>query len=194
MRLAACLTALTLALSATATGVAIAAQQHESQITRQPQARPADVGTAAYNLLRDDWDAAEPGLSPATLQGGHFGQLFATHVDGQVYAQPLVVDSPGTATTAPSSSVIVATENNTVYSIDGTTGKVNWSNHLGIAWSETVSKCSDLGPQIGITSTPVYDPATREVYVVADVASQTSEAWAGEAVGDSSDPSMAMSV
>src|SRR5579872_2323783 len=109
MRLAACLTALTLALSATATGVAIASQQHQSQITQQPQqSRPADVGTASYNLLRDDWDAAEPGLSPATLQGGHFGQLFATKVDGQVYAQPLVVDSPGTATTAPSSSVIVA--------------------------------------------------------------------------------------
>lgn len=175
MRLAACLTALTLALSATATGVAIASQQHQSQITQQPQqARPADVGTASYNLLRDDWDAAEPGLSPATLQGGHFGQLFATKVDGQVYAQPLVVDSPGTATTAPSSSVIVATENDTVYSIDGTTGKVNWSNHLGIAWSWTVNHCSDLGPQIGITSTPVYDPATGEVYVVADVASPTA--------------------
>jgi ASPM-SPD-2-Hydin domain-containing protein len=168
MRIVACLAALALALSGTTTGVAIASQQHQSQTAQRT--RPADEDTASYTPLRDDWDANEPGLSPATLQGGHFGQLFATHVDGQVYAQPLVVDNPGTATTAPSTSVIVATENDTVYSLNGTTGKVNWSNHLGIAWSWTVSHCSDLGPQIGITSTPVYDPATHEVYVVANIA------------------------
>jgi hypothetical protein len=175
MRLAACLAGLTLALSAATAGVAIASQQHESQPGQQSQqARPADEDTASQNLLRDDWDPNEPGLSPATLQGGHFGQLFATHVDGQVYAQPLVVDNPGTTTTAASTSVIVATENDTVYSIDGTTGKVNWSNHLGIAWSSSVNHCRDLTPEIGITSTPVYDPTTHEVYVVADVAASSS--------------------
>jgi hypothetical protein len=119
------------------------------------------------NNLRDDWDAHEPGLSPAVLQSGHFGQLFNTPVDGQVYAQPLVVDTPGTATTPPTQSVIVATENDTVYSIDGTTGKVNWSNHLATAWASSVKGCNDLAPLIGITSTPVYDPATGDLYVVA---------------------------
>ena len=174
MRLAACLAALTLAFSAAGT-VAFASQQHESQLKQQPhQAQPADEDTASQNLLRDDWDPNEPGLSPATLQAGHFGQLFATHVDGQVYAQPLVVDNPGTATTAPGSSVIVATENNTVYSIDGTTGTVIWSNHLGTPWSYTVSHCSDLTPDIGITSTPVYNPATHLLYVVADIAGSSS--------------------
>jgi hypothetical protein len=171
MRLAACLAALTLALSAATAGAAIASQQREFQLTHQArQAQPADEGTASQNLLRDDWDPNEPGLSPATVRGGHFGRLFATHVDGQVYAQPLVVDNPGTATAAPRTSVIVATENDTVYSIDGTTGKVIWSNHLGIAWSWTVNHCADIMPEIGITSTPVYDPATRDLYVVADIA------------------------
>lgn len=175
MRLAASLAALTLALSAATASVAIASQQHESQLKPQPQqAQPADEDTASQNLLRDDWDPNEPGLSPATLQGGHFGQLFATHVDGQVYAQPLVVDDPGTATTAPGSSVIVATENNTVYSIDGTTGKVIWSNHLGTPWSYTVNHCQDIMPDIGITSTPVYNPATHLLYVVADIAGSSS--------------------
>jgi hypothetical protein len=175
MRLAACLAALTLALSAATTGVAIASQQHEARLGQQSQhAQPADEDTASQNLLRDGWDPNEPGLSPATIQGGHFGQLFATHVDGQVYAQPLVVDNPGTATTAPSTSVIVATENDTVYSINGTTGRVLWSNHLGIAWSSTVSHCRDLTPEIGITSTPVYNPATHLVYVVADIAGSSS--------------------
>jgi hypothetical protein len=171
MRLAACLAALTLALSAATAGDAIASQHHGGQLGQQhQQARPADEGTASQNALRDDWDQNEPGLSPATLKGGHFGQLFATHVDGQVYAQPLVVDDPGTGTTAPSTSVIVATENDTVYSIDGTTGKVRWSNHLGTPWSWTVTHCSDINPNIGITSTPVYNPATHLLYVVADLA------------------------
>ena len=175
MRLAACLAALTLTLSAGTATVAIASQQHQSQLKQRPlQAQPADENTASQNLLRDDWDPSEPGLSPATLQGGQFGQLFAAHVDGQVYAQPLVVDDPGTATTAPGSSVIVATENDTVYSIDGTTGQVIWSNHLGTPWSYTVSHCADLTPDIGITSTPVYDPATHMLYVVADIAGSSS--------------------
>jgi hypothetical protein len=94
MRLAACLATLTLALSAATTGIALASQQHEFQ--RQQQARPASEVTAAQNLLRDGWDSNEPGLSPATLQGGHFGQLFATSVEGLVYAQPLVVDDAAT--------------------------------------------------------------------------------------------------
>jgi hypothetical protein len=167
MRLAACLATLTLTLSAAAAGAAITSQQHASQPNLlSGQAQPADEVTASQNLLRDDWDPNEPGLSPATVKGGHFGQLFATKVDGQVYAQPLVVDNPGTATTAPSSSVIVATENNTVYSIDGTTGKVIWSSHLATAWSTTVKNCKDIAPQIGITSTPVYDPASHLLYVV----------------------------
>jgi hypothetical protein len=173
MRLAACLAALTLALSATTAGVAIASQ-HESQLKQRPgqaqQARPAEEDTASQNLLRDDWDPNEPGLSPATLQGGHFGQLFATPVIGQVYAQPLVVDNAGTATTSASSSVIVATEENYVYSLDGTTGKVNWSLQLGNPWSSSVLHCGDLAPYIGITSTPVYNPATGLIYVVALIA------------------------
>jgi hypothetical protein len=166
---------LTLTVSAATAGAAIASQQHASQPKLQShQALPADEGIGSQNLLRDDWDPNEPGLSLAILQSGHFGQLFNTKVDGQVYAQPLVVDNAGTSTTAPSSSVIVATENNTVYSIDGTTGKVIWSNHLGTAWASSVRRCNDLTPDIGITSTPVYDPATKELYVVANIAGSSS--------------------
>jgi hypothetical protein len=170
MRLAACLAALTLALSATATGIAIASQQHESQPRQQSQhVRPAEEDTASQNLLRDDWDSNEPGLSPATLQGGHFGQLFATPVIGQVYAQPLVVDHTGA-----SSDVIVGTEENYVYSLNGTTGAVRWHLQLGNPWSSTVNHCGDLTPYIGITSTPVYDPATGLVYAVALIAGTTT--------------------
>jgi hypothetical protein len=166
MRLAAGLAALTLALGITTAGVALASQQApEQRQQQQQQVRPADEDTASQNLLRDDWDPNEPGLSPANVQGGHFGQLFATHVSGQVYAQPLVVDHSGAA-----SDVIVGTEGDWVYSLNGTTGTPNWSVRLGTPWSVSVIHCGDLSPYIGITSTPVYDPATGLVYVVALIA------------------------
>lgn len=128
----------------------------------------ADEDTVSSNLLHDGWDPNEPGLTPSAVTGGKFGQLFATHVDGQVYAQPLVVDNPGSGTTAPSTRVIVGTENDSVYSLDGATGAVIWKTSVGTAWSSSVAGCHDLWPQIGITSTPVYDPAADTIYVVAD--------------------------
>jgi hypothetical protein len=128
--------------------------------------RPADEATVSQNLLRDGWDPNEPGLSPATVSGGSFGQLFKTPVDGQVYAQPLVIDSPGPS---PSTTVIAGTENNTVYSIDGATGAVKWHTNLGTPWASSVTGCHDLTPVNGITSTPVYDAATGTLYVVANI-------------------------
>ena len=133
------------------------------------RASQANEGTVSQNLTRDGWDPDEPALSPATVSGGAFGQLFATSVDGQVYAQPLVVDTPGTSNTTPTTSVIVATENDSVYSINGQTGAVNWSSSLGTPWLSSVAGCGDLTPQIGITGTPVYDPSTGMIYVVAVV-------------------------
>src|SRR5215472_16154103 len=134
MRLAAGLAALTLALGITTAGVAVASQQAPQQ--RQVHQRPADEDTASQNALRDDWDSNEPGLSPATVQGGTFGQIFARPVSGQVYAQPLVVDHSG----APS-DVIVGTEGDWVYSLNGNTGTVNWSVRLGTPWSASVRGC-----------------------------------------------------
>jgi hypothetical protein len=128
----------------------------------------ADEGTISQNQLRDGWDSSEPGLSPAQVTSGKFGQLFATNVDGQVYAQPLVVDHPGGASTPPGTSVIVATENDTVYSLNGATGAVQWQTSVGTAWNSSVNACADLAPKVGITATPVYDPSTGMIYVMAD--------------------------
>ncbi len=72
----------------------------------------ADEVTVSQNDLRTGWDQNERALSPSVVGGGHFGQLFSTAVNGQVYAQPLVVGS----------HVIVATENNWVYGLNSVTG------------------------------------------------------------------------
>jgi len=122
-----------------------------------PAAR-ADELTASQNALRTGWDPGEPGLSPGVLTGGTFGQLFSTPVNGAVYAQPLVAGS----------TVIVATENDWVYGLDAQTGHVDWSTQLGTPWPTSEVNCADVGPDAGVTSTGVYDPATGTVYEVAE--------------------------
>jgi hypothetical protein len=125
-----------------------------------PALARADVVTTSQNVSRDGWDSSEPGLSPATVSATNFGQVFDTKVNGQVYAQPLNVGS----------SVLVATENDWVYSINRNTGAVNWSTQLGSPYAATAENCADapgLKPYVGVTSTPVYDPATATLYVSA---------------------------
>ena len=117
----------------------------------------ADEVTASQNDLRDDWDASEPGLSPSVVSGGSFGRLFSTPVDGQVYAQPLVAGP----------ILIVATEDDWVYGLNAVSGAVEWSDSLGQPLPATAQGCGDLTPDTGITGTPVYDPGTGTVYLVA---------------------------
>ncbi len=128
-------------------------------VTTTAAARADDV-TASQDNLRTGWDLAEPGLSPAVLRSGRFGRVFARHVRGQVYAQPLVVGP----------TLIVATERDWVYGLNAVTGRVEWSDHLGRPWPAAETKCTDLTPTVGITSTPVYDPQTGAVYLVAEIA------------------------
>ncbi len=127
-----------------------------------PLAR-ADDSTISVNNLRDGWDRNEPGLSPAQVSSPGFGRRFSTAVDGQVYAQPIVAGP----------TVIVATENNKVYGIDSTTGAIKWGGSsgksLGPAWPASSIGCGDLTPNIGVTSTPVYDSTTGTVYLTAKV-------------------------
>ncbi len=82
-------------------------------------------------------------------------------LDGQLYTEPLVVGS----------TVLVATENDTVYALNAATGGIRWSRHLGPPVRASQLPCGDISPTLGITSTPVIDPSRGEVFVVADIAS-----------------------
>jgi len=121
----------------------------------------ADEVTISSNNLRDGWDQHETSgsLTPATLKGGTFGQLFADKVDGQVYAQPIVAGN----------TVVVATENDQVYGLNAATGAVKWTRSLGTPWPSAAQHCTDLTPSIGVTGTPVYDPGSGVVYMVSEV-------------------------
>lgn len=125
-------------------------------VTRSaPVARASEV-TVSQDNLRTDWDPGEPALTPSAVGSSSFGELFSTAVNGQVYAQPLVVGS----------TVIVATDNDWVYGLNAATGAVDWSVSLGTPWASG-SICSDLAPNTGVTGAPVYDASTGAVYLVA---------------------------
>ncbi|WP_307623791.1 choice-of-anchor D domain-containing protein [Streptomyces sp. V3I7] len=119
----------------------------------------ADQSTISQDNYRTGWDANEPGLAPGQVSSSDFGQQFSTTVDGQVYAQPLVVGR----------TVVVATENNKVYGLNSASGAINWTRNMGAPWPASAIGCGDLTPNIGVTSTPVHDPATGTVYLVAKV-------------------------
>src|SRR6185436_6641437 len=114
--------------------------------------RPALTGYAPGmpDNLRTGWDRGEPALAPSTVTSTTFGQLFATKVQGQVYAQPLVIGG----------TVVVGTEDNYVYGLDAATGAVRWQRNLGPSWPARAIGCADIAPTIGNTSTGVHDAAT----------------------------------
>ncbi len=82
----------------------------------------------------------------------------SARLDGQIYGQP-VVDGD---------LVIVATESDVVYALAATSGRVVWSRRVGVPVPASALPCGDITPTVGITGTPVVDPARGEVFVVAD--------------------------
>ncbi len=115
--------------------------------------------TVSQDTLRTGWDKSETALDPASVQSPDFGQQFSTTLDGQVYAQPLIVGN----------TLIAVTENDKVYGLDKATGAILWSDNFGPAWPASTIGCSDLTPNLGITSAPVYDSSTGYVYLVTKV-------------------------
>ncbi len=85
-------------------------------------------------------------------------QSWNTHLDGAVYAEPLVVNG----------HVIVATEGDSLYSLDAGTGKVLWHTNVGSPVPQSSLPCGNIDP-LGITGTPVYDAATGLVFAVAEI-------------------------
>ncbi len=81
-----------------------------------------------------------------------------THLDGAVYAEPLVVGG----------RVLVATEGDSVYSLDASSGQVQWHTTIGNPVPLSQLPCGNIDP-LGITGTPVYDPGTGLVFAVAEV-------------------------
>lgn len=137
----------------------------------------AGVLTQHNDNGRTGQDLDETQLAPANVNTSTFGKLFALPVDGQVYAQPLYVPQVSIGG-AMHNMVYVATENESVFAFDADTGAQLWqisvidAAHGGTS-GETPGHivddlgCTDLAPIVGITSTPVINPATNTMYVEA---------------------------
>ena len=123
-------------------------------LTVAAQAEGSEI-TNAGDSLRTGWYPNASTITPELVSGGSFGQVWSATVKGQVYAQPLLAGG----------TLLVASEENNVYGLDPSTGATKWTKSLGVPWSPADIGCGDLTPWIGVTSTPVVDPATNIAYM-----------------------------
>jgi hypothetical protein len=123
--------------------------------TTSPQAYPA----AAWPTFNGN--AARSGSVSGLPAAGRLSIDWKVHLDGTVYGQPLLIGD----------LVVAATENDTFYALDRSTGKVVWSRHVATPLPKSGQHgCGDIDP-LGITGTPVYDQGYGVVYGVAQTSS-----------------------
>lgn len=121
--------------------------------------------TTAADAAPGDWPTyhKDPGRTGLASDAPDLSQLSpawnADALDGQVYAEPLVVGD----------TVLVATEANSVYALDIATGAVRWHSTAGTPVPANRLPCGSVTPVAGITGTPVVDTAAGRVYAVADI-------------------------
>jgi PQQ-like domain len=108
-----------------------------------------------------------PGLTWQSAPHLHRDAGFDGRVEGQVYAQPLY----WRPTAAAQGLLIVATEANAVHALDAATGRLVWRAMLGPPAPRAALPCGNIDP-LGITGTPVIDPAVGALYLDAVVVRQ----------------------
>jgi hypothetical protein len=123
-----------------------------------PATSAPDVITYHYDNARDGLNAQETMLTLANVNSTQFGKVGFDSVDGKADAEPLYLAnlSAGGETR---NVLYVATEHDSVYAFDADNGTQIWKTSI-LGAGETPSddhKCSQITPEIGITSTPVID-------------------------------------
>jgi outer membrane protein assembly factor BamB len=100
-----------------------------------------------------------PGLTWDRAHSAHLDQAFDARVAGHLYAQPLYWHAPG----SNSAMLLIASEDDIVQAFDATTGKEVWRRSVGRPVSASLLPCGNIDP-VGITGTPVIDPASQAIY------------------------------
>jgi hypothetical protein len=121
-------------------------------------ANAPDVTTYHYDISRDGLNAKEIILTPNNVNSTQFGKIGFDTVDGKVDAEPLFLANV-TVGGQLRNVLYVATEHDSIYAFDADSGAQIWRTSI-IGSGETTSddhRCSQISPEIGITSTPVID-------------------------------------
>lgn len=138
-----------------------------------------NVTTQHNDTMRTGQNLSETILTPANVHVNNFGRLFTQHIKGQVYAQPLYLSNVSIPNQGTHNVVYVVTELDQIYAFDADSNQ--GSNALPL-WQTSLTNpakgvtavpasdegCTDLTPWIGITGTPVIDPTTGTIYLVAN--------------------------
>jgi hypothetical protein len=135
-----------------------------------------NVLTNRYDSFRTGANLSEPILNQTNVNVNDFGKLFSRGVDGQIYAQPLIVAKLKLPRGGPRQVVFVATTRNMVYAFDAEKPEAChpiWRVNLDGPNASPVPR-SDYGPEytdftdeIGIVSTPVIDLRSETIYLTA---------------------------
>ena len=121
--------------------------------------------SATTSATRTTWSsyhaaASRQGAVPYGVPRRAPRRAWSADLGGAVRGQALVYDG----------RVLAATETNRVVALNPSTGAVLWSRIVGRPLTDVTQRsgCGNIDP-LGITSTPVLDPATGTMYVVAEI-------------------------
>jgi len=138
--------------------------------TPTPTATAPDITTFHDNNSRDGLNAQETTLTLSNVNSTQFGKVGFDAVDGKVDAEPLFLAGVN-AGGSTRNVLYVATEHDSVYAFDADSGAQIWKASV-LGSGETTSddrSCGQVGPEIGITATPVIDrkqSTNGTIYVV----------------------------
>jgi hypothetical protein len=145
-----------------------------------PQGGSVSVLTQHNDVGRTGANLAETLLTTANVNSSQFGMLSCRAVDDQIYTQPLVVTHVNVPGVGTRDLVYVATMNDSVYAFDAadpSAAEPVWTVSLlapgavPVQNTDMTGACGgnymDISGHIGIVGTPVIDPASQTMYLVA---------------------------
>jgi hypothetical protein len=130
----------------------------------------------SYDNYRTGANLAETQLNTTNVSVNQFGKLWSYSVSGQVYAQPLYVPNVNIPGKGTFNVLYVVTMNDVVYALDADHNAVLWSVDFtnpaaGIIPVPIIdmfgSNTGNIVGNVGIESTPVIDPTTSTMFLLA---------------------------
>jgi hypothetical protein len=145
-------------------------------LTLLPCRAQVNILTNRFDSARTAANTSETTLKTTNVNPNQFGKLYTIPVDGAVYAQPLYVSNLAIPNKGTHNVLYVATMNDKVYAFDAATNAVLWTRDFtnasaGVTAVPIVnivgSNNLNIIGNVGVESTPVIDPTTATMYLVA---------------------------